>query len=154
MREYENNKLPHEQAVKRAVEEMRDFYMDPELDNMFRQNTKINYLYRDACNYKQPNEVVISGTFTEEQIDTIINCLVMDGPNEGFFIPSQIGFPEIRFNEITEDDHCWFELCKESFMQTNESPTIELTPSEVVEQFVAAKDNWKETDTLMEMELD
>lgn len=38
-------------------------------------NTKINYLYRNGANYKQPNEEIIKGTITPEQIQTIINCL-------------------------------------------------------------------------------
>ena len=64
-------------------------------------NTKINYLYRDGCNYKQHNEEIIAGTFTTEQMNTIIDCLDCGE----YFIPSQVGFSEIRFG----DDTCWFE---------------------------------------------
>lgn len=50
------------------------------------KNTRISYLYRDASNYKRPNEVIVQGTFTSKQIDTIISCL-----DEGeYFIPDQI----------------------------------------------------------------
>lgn len=69
------------------------------------QNTKIGYLYRDASNYKKWNEVVIRGSMSPEQIDTIIGCL----DDELHFIPRQVGLPEDRFDEITEDDHAWFE---------------------------------------------
>lgn len=49
-------------------------------------NTRIHYLYRDASNYKVSNEITVPGTFTEEQIDAIIGCL-MDGE---YFIPSDV----------------------------------------------------------------
>ena len=39
-------------------------------------NTRIHYLYRDASNYKVSNEIIVPGTFTEEQIDAIIGCLM------------------------------------------------------------------------------
>lgn len=69
-------------------------------------NTRIDYLYRDASNYKQPNSVVVSGLFTARQVGEILGCL-----NDGeYFIPSQVGLPETRFGEITEDDHCWLNL--------------------------------------------
>src|SRR5699024_10207670 len=74
-------------------------------------NTRITYLYRDASNWKKYNEVVVSGTFTADQVSEIVGCL-----NDGeYFIPKQVGFPEIRFEKITEDDHCWFELCENDF---------------------------------------
>lgn len=105
-------------------------------------NTRISYLYRDASNYKQHNEVIVSGTFTEEQIDTIIGCL-----DEGeYFIPRQIGFPEIRFGEITEDDHCWFELSRDCFEETDAKPDIEMLPEEVVEKFVESVGKWDDSE--------
>lgn len=60
-------------------------------------NTRISYLYRDASNYKQHNEVTVPGTFSEEQIDVIIGCLDLGE----YFIPKQIGFPEKRRRTIT-----------------------------------------------------
>lgn len=88
-------------------------------------NTKIEYLYRDASNYKKINQVIVSGTFDEIQKESIQNCL-----SEGeYFIPRQVGFPEIRFDKLTEDDHCWFELSVE----------------DVVNAFLAAKDNWDDS---------
>lgn len=38
-------------------------------------NTEIDYLYRDGCNYKLWNKVIVSGTFRPEDIDTVIGCL-------------------------------------------------------------------------------
>jgi len=60
-------------------------------------NTKIEYLYRDASNYKVYNECVVKGIVTAEQRKEIVDCL-----NEGeYFIPSQVGLPEKRFDDWT-----------------------------------------------------
>lgn len=102
------------------------------------KNTRISYLYRDAGNYKQHNEVVVPGTFTHEQIESVIDCLY-----EGeYFIPSQIGFPEERFEKITEEDHCWFELSRYGFDETDAEANLNMTPDEVVVAFIAAKGAW------------
>ena len=63
-----------------------------------------------------------------------------------YFIPSQVGFSEIRFGDITEDDTCWFELSRTGFKETNELPTITMTPEEIVNQFLEAKENWSDLD--------
>ncbi len=105
------------------------------------KNTRISYLYRDASNYKQHNEVIVPGTFTPEQIETIIGCL--DAGE--YFIPVQIGFPEVRFDDITEDDHCWFELCRDGFEETDVEANIDMSPDEVVEKFLEANGNWDDT---------
>lgn len=105
------------------------------------KNTRISYLYRDASNYKQHNEVVVSGTFTPEQIEAIIGCL--DAGE--YFIPVQVGFPEERFEKITEDDHCWFELSRDGFEETDAEANIDMAPSEVVAKFLEAKGNWDDS---------
>ena len=105
------------------------------------KNTRISYLYRDACNCKQHNEVVVPGTFTQEQIESIIASL-----NEGeYFIPVQVGLPEERFERITEDDHCWFELSRDGFEETDAEANIDMAPGEVVAKFLEAKGNWDDS---------
>lgn len=101
-------------------------------------NTRIEFLYRDASNYKAYNSVVVSGTFTDEQINQIIDSLE-DGM---YFIPEQIGFPVERFGSITEDDHCWCELTAFVFETTDDEPTLKMSANEVLKAFLAAKDNW------------
>ena len=108
------------------------------------KNTRISYLYRDASNYKQHNEVVIPGTFSQKQIEVIISCL----DEKEYFIPRQIGFPERRFGSITEDDHCWFELCADGFEATDAGVTIYMMPDEVVKKFLEAKGNWDDSSEL------
>lgn len=105
-------------------------------------NTKINYLYRDACNYKVYNECVVEGTITEEQQKMILECL-----DEGeYFIPSKVGLPEEKFG--TEDDpdvdHEWFELGEGDFSRTFENPTVSITANELVQAFLRCKDKWVE----------
>lgn len=104
-------------------------------------NTKISYLYRDADNYKNLNQVVIPGLVSSDQISTIMDCL-----NEGeYFIPEQVGLPEDRgFEESTEADHCWFELCRNGFEPTDASPNWNMTPDKLVEMFMEAKGNWND----------
>lgn len=104
-------------------------------------NTKIKYLYRDASNYKAYNEVIIKGKISPEQINQIMECLD-DGE---YFIPCQIGFPEIRVGKVDpEVDHCWFELEKSSFKCTSEQETVEITADELVQAFKKATGNWDE----------
>lgn len=86
-------------------------------------NTKVNYLYRDADNYKQHNEEIISGTITEEQIQQILETL-----NDGeYFIPHLIGFAEVFCGSITDSDHPYFELHQTDFEETEAEPTVNLT---------------------------
>lgn len=100
-------------------------------------NTKIVYLYRDACNYKVLNKAVIRGELSEEDQKTILSCLE-DGE---YFIPSQVGLDEERFGSWTEDDHCWFELEPGFAEPTNAAPG-NLTCEQLVSNFLAAKGNW------------
>lgn len=102
-------------------------------------NTKISYLYRDASNYKAYNEVIIKGKISPTQINQIMECLE-DGE---YFIPCQIGFPEIRIGKVDpEVDHCWFELELSSFQFTSEPETVEITAEELVQAFRKARGNW------------
>ena len=104
-------------------------------------NTKIEYLYRDASNYKVYNECVINGIVTAKQREEIVDCL-----SEGeYFIPSQVGLSEKRFDDWTEDDHPWFELYDCDFHITKEVPTVAITADELVNAFKEAKDNWHNT---------
>lgn len=101
-------------------------------------NTKINYLYRDADNYKVHNECVVQGTISAEQIAVILECL-----DEGeYFIPHLVGLPEKRFDTFDPQvDHPYFELSEDSFAETMESETVEVQVDELVSAFCAARGN-------------
>lgn len=104
-------------------------------------NTKISYLYRDADNYKQYNECIIAGTLSAKQIRAILDCCDMGE----YFIPSQVGLPEHRFDIYDpQADHCWLELGAASFSETRESPTIALTAAELVNRFGGCRNNWQD----------
>lgn len=104
-------------------------------------NTRMSYMYRDADNYKTHHNEVLSGEITQQQLMTIADCL----DDKTYFIPHQLGLPEMRFDQVTESDHCWFELYPEQdFSSTNGEPTIDMTVDELVERFQKAKGHWDE----------
>lgn len=103
-------------------------------------NTRINYLYRDADNYKEQNSVIVPGRFTEAQKHAIIESL-----DQGdYFVPSAVGFEEVRFDTFGDADHAFFELNIYGFEETDEEPTVEMTPDEVVAAFETCADKWDE----------
>ena len=113
-------------------------------------NTKINYLYRDADNYKVHNECVVPGTISAEQIAVIMECL-----DEGeYFVPHLVGLPEKRFDNFDPQvDHPYFELSKDSFEETMESETVEVPVAELVSAFLSCKGKWEQIDPDRTMEL-
>ncbi len=71
-------------------------------------NIRFIYLYRDASNYKQHGEVILSNEMqlAVKEIDTQIHSLLSDGL---FFIARQIQLEERFFAVVNEDDHPWHE---------------------------------------------
>ena len=92
-------------------------------------NTRINYTYRDASNYKQPQTFVAAGEITEDQEKIIMDSLLSDDT----FIAEQVGMLVERFESITEDDHCYVEF--ENIELTDDAPTDGTTISELAEAF-------------------
>lgn len=72
-------------------------------------NIRLIYLYRDASNYKQHGEVILSNEtqLAVEEIDQGIRSLLSDGL---FFIAQQVQLEERFFAVISEDDHPWHEF--------------------------------------------
>ena len=102
------------------------------------KNTRIEYLYRDECNYKTNNEVVVAGTITEEQIKAILECC----ESGELFIPEQIGWDLRRDWEVSQYDHCYAEIYAGSFQPTDVPQTSDMNADQVVEAFRKAKDKW------------
>lgn len=72
--------------------------------------TRVNYLYRDASNYKQFGSALLYGTITEEQKE-VIGATLDD--EDGHFIPDQIGWEHpgrAMSSWPSEDDHCFAEI--------------------------------------------
>lgn len=105
-------------------------------ENKGKVNTRINYLYRDADNYKKYQSVIVKGEFTSCQILEMESLL-----NEGmYFIPRQVGLPEVRFPEPSSADHCWFEW--EGTETTADDPTEEITAAELYKNFEKVAGKW------------
>lgn len=110
-------------------------------------NTRIEYLYRDADNYKCHNAVVIPGTMSREQIVRLMACL-----DEGeYFIPEQVGLPandmqSLGYSYDEQSDHPWFQLYASGIVPTAQAPTEDVDPEALVVRFEkAAKDGWDES---------
>lgn len=104
-------------------------------------NTKINYLYRDADNYKVRNECIIRGEMTEEQEKRIIGSL----DEETYFVPACVGMPEEKFGSETEADHPWFEWCGTE--PTKRKPTLDIDAEELTVRFEKSGNGWQEVRT-------
>ncbi len=68
---------------------------------------QLNYLYRDASNYKNYGSVTIScREFDLREIDFRIRQRLIDGE---YFSAGKAGIPELFFDVSNEDDHDWHE---------------------------------------------
>ncbi|MBN2803897.1 MAG: hypothetical protein JXR91_12465 [Deltaproteobacteria bacterium] len=93
-------------------------------------NTKITYLYRDAGNYKNWNEVIIAGQITTEQITPYL----LDGR---CFIANETGLKDMHFTPTNSDDHNWHEI--ESLEPTKDLPTTSLTANTLLKNLKKMK---------------
>ena len=99
-------------------------------------NTVIEYLYRDASNYKVRNRAIVKGEINEAQKERILECLY-----EGeYFIPEQIGLPAKRFDEVNKDDHCWMELDEYGFDVIDEEADVNMSVDDLVKSFEEARE--------------
>lgn len=103
------------------------------------KNTRIEYLYRDASNYKCDQQFVVAGRFTMKDIDRIMVTL----DSGEFFAPESVGMPLVRDWDYGEDDHDWCELHETDFVLTDEEPDDpNLTVEELVQRFENMKNKW------------
>ena len=92
---------------------------------------------------QMPEYMTDGRTYEEAVINAsiIIKCL----NEEQWFIPSKIGFPEEKIDDVEiEDDYPWFELNVWDFKDSTKPPQIDKSPEEVVDLFLAAKGHWEE----------
>jgi len=104
-------------------------------------NTLFSYLYRDACNYKRFNEVIISGQLA-------INDLLPYLHDQEFFVPSEVGLDDLQDNPLTTYDHIWHEI--ESISKTMQKPNLKIDAKYLIEAFQKAylKD-WNQYDVFL-----
>ena len=99
-------------------------------------NTRINYLYRDASNYKQFGEVVVEGPMERSQLGPLLK-------DQEFFIPSKVGMADLQPDMRTEDDHIWHEI--EGLTRTSERPSLDITAEQLLQRFKdMSKSRWSE----------
>ena len=89
-------------------------------------NIRFVYMYRDASNYKQHGEVILSNETqrTVEEVDKQIRSLLSDGL---FFIARQVQVEERFFDVVSEDDHPWHEYVS---VEATANPTFDPVPEE------------------------
>jgi hypothetical protein len=99
-------------------------------------NTRFCYLYRDACNYKSFNEIIISGALDLKHLLPFLKDKI-------FFIPSEVGLDNLQPEEWTENDHIWHEF--ENIQLTVDIPTINIDATLFLKKFRSAYENeWNE----------
>lgn len=106
-------------------------------------NTRINYMYRDASNYKSFNTAVVDGILSDTDCHAIYHCCDDDG-GQRYFIPHMVGLPEKTFEDYGQydDDHPWFEIDQFFAEGTNDAPTVDLTAKQLVENFRKMSGQW------------
>lgn len=113
-------------------------YVEPE---ELPKNTRIVYRYTDASNYHARNEAVLKGVLTDEQKQVILGCL--DGGE--FFIPGAVGLDvELPWEFVPQDDHPFWMIDVDSFEETLQKPTVNVTLEAFVQAFVDNKDRWEQ----------
>jgi len=102
-------------------------------------NTKIDYLYRDAANYKVLGSIIVEGKVTLWQLKPFLD-------ENGAFIPDQVDMRELQ-DELTsfpsEDDHVWHELLDAK--PTDDEPDHEDSAEELLRKFSEVK-RWDEAE--------
>ena len=91
--------------------------------------TEVNYVYRDAGNYKFWGSFIVDGAFSPDMVQKYLI-------DEQFFVPKAIGLPALVPEVRNEDDHEWhtFDECVET---TDGEPVV--TASELIRRIKAAK---------------
>ncbi|GJQ35087.1 MAG: hypothetical protein JETCAE01_10970 [Anaerolineaceae bacterium] len=89
-------------------------------------NIRFVYMYRDASNYKQHGEVILSNEtlLKVEEVDRQIHSFLSDGL---FFITRQVQVEERFFDVVSEDDHPWHEYVS---VEATTDPIFDPVPEE------------------------
>lgn len=99
-------------------------------------NIQFSYLYRDAWNFKKIHSVVLPGILTLEQIEPFLR-------EQTFFIPSEVGLPDLQEDIFKSYDHIWHEI--EAISLTDEQPNIAFNTSTILGNFKKAhSQDWNE----------
>ena len=102
-------------------------------------NTRIDYLYVDAGNYRVYNTCIVSGEASSLQ-QALIREACLPGQNR--FIPSCVGLPEKRFPRRSSGGTPFFELM--CFSLTERKADVPMDVSELLRRFQAMRHHWLE----------
>ena len=96
-------------------------------------NIKFTYLYRDASNYKQHNEIVFANPneLLIQKIQSAITENLIDG---NWFVAKDWNVPDLHFKEYAWDnemDHDWHEFA--SVEETNEPVTLKISIENLID---------------------
>jgi len=97
-------------------------------------NTRIEYFYRDASNFKHYGAIVVAGVLSEQEIGELQSKLRCD-----CFIPKQVGMQPLHVQLQTlgkGDDDAWHEI--DNISLTEEPVTVTGTAQELLARFKAA----------------
>jgi len=101
-------------------------------------NTKFSYLYRDAWNYKKFHSIILSGFISLDKIEPFLR-------DHTFFIPSEVGLPDLQEEVFKSYDHIWYEI--EAVKLTDEQSTAAINSSTLLANFKKAhKLDWNEAE--------
>lgn len=94
---------------------------------------KFNYLYRDASNYKQFGNIILSNpnNISTALITDIVGKNLIDGK---FFETIKWGVPPLFFDMKNEDDHEWHEF--ENIEITEEPPCSGLAIEDLLDRIL------------------
>jgi len=96
-------------------------------------NSRFEYLYRDASNYKTWGSVVFSRHATHDLLLRVLRAL----ESSEFFIADQVRVPELFFElpqwPLEQDDHCWHEFS--AIESTTDEPSD--SHARTIDDFVA-----------------
>lgn len=106
-------------------------------------NTRVDYLYRDAGNFKTWNSVVVAGALPEGDLASLLDACE-PGPDSRLFIPAQVGLPEDRggFAPDADMDTAYFEIDRSSFALTVAPPSVILSARELAARFEMQRGGW------------
>lgn len=78
-------------------------------------HTKIEYMYRDASNYKFHGEFVVKGKLRRRQIENFLH-------EKEFFVPHEVGLDHLLNLPLNQDDHYLHTF--EDFQETTDANCI------------------------------
>lgn len=102
------------------------------------ENTKIQYMYRDASNYKEHNEVIFAGKVSQKDFLYLIELMEKDIG----FIASEVGLESLQERMTSfpsSDDHVYHTI--DGITLTEEEPTESITIEEFMNLIRNRPDN-------------